>query len=85
MYMYFSNKQHQSTQLTSNLKILRRKKSHNGSDKWLAADVLEFIIGNPQTQEHPRINHDEDTQSEGSFHMVCMLVAGFFSLFISRV
>lgn len=68
-------KVHQSIPLACLLKILR-KKSHSHSDKWLAADVLEFVVGNPQTQEHPRINLDENTQTERSFHMVCMLVSG---------
>ena len=54
---------------------LKIRKPHNG--EWLAADVLEFVIGTPQTQEHPRINWDENAQSEVLFHMFCMLVAGF--------
>lgn len=37
----------------------------------------EFVIGHPQTQEQPRINLCENTQTEVSFHMVCMLVTGF--------
>lgn len=34
------------------------------------ADVLSFVIGNPQTREHPRLNLDENTQLEVSFQMV---------------
>lgn len=57
-------------------KIKKKKNPHNLSDEWLAADVSDFVIANPQTQEHPRINLDKNTQSEGSFHMVGSLVAG---------
>lgn len=61
-----------------NLTKLSKKNPHNHSDEWLAADVSEFVIGNPQTQEHPRINLDKNTQSEVSFHMVGSLVAGLY-------
>lgn len=39
------------------------------SDEWLAADVLEFVVGNPQTQEHPRISQEENTQA-GSWRLI---------------
>lgn len=35
---------------------------------WIIADVLEFVVGNPQTAEHPRLNLDENTQSQDLFH-----------------
>lgn len=62
--------------------LIGKKNSHNHSDEWLAADVLEFVIGNPQTQEHPRINWDENAQSEVSFHMVCMLAGWLLVMFV---
>lgn len=51
-------------------------KSPQSQDMWIIADVLEFVVGNPQTAEHPRLNLDENTQSQDSFQMVCMTVAG---------
>lgn len=38
--------------------------------------LLWSLFGNPQTQEHPGLNLDENTQSQVSFQTLCLLVAG---------
>ncbi len=67
----------QSIQLACNLKILRKKIPTIIQTSGSLQMFWSLLLVIHQAQEHPRINQDWCTQSEVSFHMVCMLVAGF--------
>lgn len=51
VYMCYPRKPSMFSWLCNLTKLRRKKSPHNHSDMWLAADVSEFVVGRPQTQE----------------------------------